>query len=317
MLLALDRSLASQLLHHFEQDEISTIRSAADHLEPITASDLEAIVEEFAGQFTPGMNYMGSPDEMHSLLNDALSSPDGESLSSEAENEQLNVPSVWQQLAEQSPEEVLLPYLLNEHPQTVAVILANLASDVSAKIVALMPQQPGADVVRRMLGLQEVHGDVLAMLEDRLVEELLSDEDAGATNAAHARIANMINRMDGDQRQQIIYDITESSPEEAEAIKKLLFSFEDIVKLSDVACQVLFGAVPTETTVMALQETDSALREKILSALSARSRRMVEAELAGDSDAAMEDIKEARLKVSGTALGLMESGQIEIEEDAE
>jgi len=73
MLLALDRSLASQLLHHFEQEEISTIRSAADNLEPITSTDLEAIVEEFAGQFTPGLSFMGSHGEIHSLLNAALS----------------------------------------------------------------------------------------------------------------------------------------------------------------------------------------------------------------------------------------------------
>jgi len=212
---------------------------------------------------------------------------------------------------------VLLPYLAKEHPQTVALILANLASDVSAKIVAQMSQEQSADVLRRMLGLQQVHDDVLMMLEDTLAEELLAEEEADSANDAQARIANMINRMDGDQRQQIIDNITTSSPEEAEAIKKLLFSFEDIEDLSDVACQVLFGVVPTETTVMSLHGTDDTLREKILSALSPRSRRMVEAELSGDADAAIEEIKEARLKVSGTALELMESGQIEIEEPAE
>lgn len=318
LLLALDRSLASQLLHHFEQDEIATIRSAADGLEPITASDLEAIVEEFAGQVSTGLGFVGKPGDFHSLLNTALSAPEeGEGAEGEGQDEQEQAPTVWEQLAEIPVDEVLLPFLLQEHPQTVTVILTNMVSDVSAKIVAQLPDDLSADIMRRMLSLRQPHDDVLLLIEDTLREELLAEEEEGAANAGHSRIANMINRMDGDQRQQLIDNITASAPEDAAAIKKLLFSFEDIEQLSEEACQILFGTVPTEVTVMALHETDGGLREKILSSLSARSRRMVEAELTGASDVAMEDIKEARLKVSGTALSLIESGQVQIEEEGD
>ena len=318
LLLALDRSLASQLLHHFEPDEISTIRSAADSLEPITASDLESIVEEFARQFSTGLGFVGKPGELHSLLETALGSPEETEIPEGDDLEQLVVaPAVWAQLAKISIEEVLLPFLLKEHPQTVTVILSNMTSEVSAKIVAQLPDNLSAEIMRRMLSLKQVHEDVLSLIEDTLREELLAEEEEGAANAGHSRIANMINRMDGDQRQQIIDNITAAAPEEAEAIKKLLFSFEDIEELSEEACQILFGTVATEVTVMALHETEGGLREKILSSLSARSRRMVEAELNGASDVAMEDIKEARFKVSGTALSLIESEQIQIEEEGD
>lgn len=316
LLLALDRSLASQLLHHFEQGEITTIRSAADSLEPITASDLETIVEEFAGQISTGLGFVGKPGDLHSLLNTALGSSEDSEAADGDDQEQTDFgPSVWVQLAEVSIEDVLLPFLLAESPQTVTVILSNMTSDVSAKIVAQMPADLSAEIMRRMLSLSQVHEEVLELIEDTLRKELLAEEEEGAASAGQARIANMINRMDGEQRQQLIDNITATAPEDAEAIKKLLFSFEDIEELSLEACQILFGTVPTEVTIMSLHETESGLREKILSSLSARSRRMVEAELNSTSDVVMEDIKEARLKVSGTALSLIESEQIQIEED--
>ena len=131
LLLALDRSLASQLLHHFEEDEISIIRSAADSLEPITAADLEVIVEEFAGQVSAGMNFIGTPGEVHNLLNTVLSEPEeeeGDYPTFEFAEAEMELPPVWLQLEQLPLEEILMPFLLGEHPQTVTLILSSPGS---------------------------------------------------------------------------------------------------------------------------------------------------------------------------------------------
>ncbi len=313
LLLALDKSLASQLLQHFEHDEITRIRGAADSLEPITADDLEAIVEEFANQVSTGLNFVGTPGEVHDLLNTALSSDEDEQ-SAAQDGQPSEDPTVWAQLA-QMPDDLLASFLQSEHPQTIAVVLSNTDSECSAKIVAQLPQQLSTDIMRRMLSLKPLNDDVVSLLEEELRLGLQSEQEQGSANAAHPRIANMINRMDGDQRQQIIDSIMAVAPDEAEAIKKLLFSFEDVEQLSEKACQVLFGEVPADIVVTALNGAGAMLRERVLSSLSPRSRRMVETELTSGSDVLASDIAEARLKIAGIALGLIESGQIQTDEE--
>ena len=199
------------------------------------------------------MNLSGPPGAINSLFNVAPNDSDEQESTPEASEPQGQLVSFWSQLAQQPLEDVLLPFLLQEHPQTITVILSNFPSDVSAKVVSQLPDELSGDLMRRLLSLKQIHNEVLAILEDSLREQILSDEQASGTNAAHSQIANMINRMDGEQRQRIIDNISATSPEEAEAIKRLLFSFEDIEKLSEAACQILFGEVPTEMTIMSLQ----------------------------------------------------------------
>ncbi|MGI9462945.1 MAG: FliG C-terminal domain-containing protein [Aestuariivirgaceae bacterium] len=314
LLLALETELAGQLLQHFEPDEIDGIRTAADQLAPITAGDLEAIVEEFVRQVSNGLGFVGTPGQMHALLNSALKEEDAEEPefdTLDADAEETAEPEVWPQVAE-LPEEVLLEFLQNEHPQTVTVILSNLESESSAKIIAQMSEELRLEVMRRMLALKPVPEEIIECLEKTLRAGLLAQQEDASGSEAHARIANIINRMDGDQRQQLIDSIAEASPDEAAQIKRLLFSFEDIEQLADDARLVLFGQVPTELLVTALHGCGDTLRELALSALSARARRMVEAELARESDSSDDDISEARRKVAAIALDLAGQGEIQL-----
>ncbi len=324
LLLALNESQASQLLQQFDPDEIARIRRAADNLEPITAQDLDAIVEDFAAQVSTGLSFIGTPDEMHTLLNAALQPDQAEAQEDVAEEvspetadvDVVEEPPVWAQLAD-APEEILVPFLESEHPQTVTAILTQVDGELSAKMVAQIPEELRLDVMRRMLTVKPAHEDAVKALEDGLRAGLMADQADASGNEAHKRIANIINRMDGEQRQQLIDSISETAPEEAEQIKRLLFSFEDIVKLSETARQILFGQVATDTLVTALHGADETLRELALSALSARSRRMVESELASGSDPGAQDSGAAKRTIATIALGLAERGEIQIEEEDE
>ena len=97
----------------------------------------------------------------------------------------------------------------------------------------------------------------------------------------------------------------------------MLFTFDDIVKLTAKARMLIFDQVPTDRTVMALKGSDVAFRELILSSLAGRTRRLVEHELSSGIPANQKEILEARRTITDLALDMAGRGEIELNPDQE
>jgi flagellar motor switch protein FliG len=305
LLLALERSLASQLLYKFDQHDIAIIRAASEQLEPITADDLVGLVEEFAQRFMQGSGLVGNTGEIRQLLDSALES------SAARNDEPRPGRPVWEAITELD-EDKIVTFLLAEHPQTATYILSRAGPQFAAIILCRLPVENRNDLVRRMVNLKPVSESPAACIESCITRGLLGDDGSAAANEARSRLANIINMMDNEEKNQVIDKLLEEKPAEAEDVKRRLFSFEDIEAMPHKARLTLFDAAATDVVTTALAGVEDPLREMILSSLSSRTRRMVEAELknAGDLDAAQ--IKDARRTIAATALQLAERGEIEL-----
>ena len=104
---------------------------------------------------------------------------------------------------------------------------------------------------------------------------------ATSSTGSHAGIADILNRLDKTQSEEVLKSLAEVRPDEAKALKSMLFTFEDLVKLPQRRAPLVFDQVPIERLVVALKGTDAVFQATILSSLASRSRRMVEAELQG------------------------------------
>ena len=106
--------------------------------------------------------------------------------------------------------------------------------------------------------------------------------------------------------------LAEVRPNDAKALKNLLFTFEDLATLAPAARTAVFDQVPIERLVLALKGTDAAFQATILAALASRSRRMVEAELQGGATAPAREVAEARRAIVDTVLRIVAKGDIEV-----
>ena len=95
-------------------------------------------------------------------------------------------------------------------------------------------------------------------------------------------------------------------------VMKMLFSFDDLPRLSQRARAVLFDKLPTETVVMALRGADAEFRDAVLSAMASRSKRLVESELATPMLASPRDIAKARKQITDLVLKMAQRNEIEI-----
>jgi flagellar motor switch protein FliG len=162
-----------------------------------------------------------------------------------------------------------------------------------------------------MLTSRRASDAALRILETTLNEDLMLSASA-VVGGVNTRIASIINQMERDHMDDVLQSISESEPTLAEKLKSLLFTFEDIPKLGFRARTVLLDQVPAERLILALRGTDATFRDAVLPILSARTRRMVEAELAAGDMPQRKDILRAQRAIADMVLALAEQGTIEI-----
>ncbi len=310
LLLALGKSKAAQLLKRLDPEELRILTRSSSRIRPVSAEEVEHLVEEFAGKFTSGVNFAGTADEVKSLLSDVMSKDE---IAEYLGDQQLEGQPVWERLAPLK-DNMLQSLLLKEHPQTIALILSRLDSNVGARVLRSLEPEFRHSLLRRMLGLKGVSESAIIAIENALREDLVATMLSGPNSEARKTIANMLNKLDGTQANDILKSIAASRPEDANEIKSMLFSFADIATLKPRARSLILEKVPTEQVVLALNGVPEELKEACLSTLTARVRRMVEAELESAAPARARDVEEARRAIVAVVLNLMAKGEITLED---
>ena len=314
LLLAMGRQAAASVLSQFEPQDIRIVTKAAAELRPITAQELESIVEEFAQQFSMGANILGTIGGLEAVLGDVLPADQVSAIMSDLLGNSSR--SVWDRVSSVS-ENSLATYLSKEHPQTAALILSKVKPSCAAKVMSQLPSSLRNELMRRVLSLKPIVDDAMKVLEKTLHEDLTLNFARNLGADTYARVADIINKMERGHIEDMLKSLSEKRPKSAEVLKELLFTFDDVVNLTPKARTMIFDQVPTDRIVIALKGTDKHFREMILSSVASRVRRVVEHELAIGEPSNQRDVLEARRVITDLALDLAEKGEIELNPEQE
>ncbi len=310
LLLAMGKPAASRVLRHFDAAELKEIARVASGLGAVAASDLEVAIEDFARQFAHGVSLLGTAQEVEKLLvgvlpEDQLSEIMSDVLGHKTTN------SVWERVS-QVPAATLADFLGAEHLQTTALILSKVRSECAAEVVMLMPVDLRAGVMRRMATLKPVNAPALRVLESTMQDALTSFLNKSSPRDASVKIADILNRMDPEQIDVILAKIAETQPDIAKAVRRLLFRFEDIERLTAKARTVVFDQVSAEQVVLALRGTTPEFRELVLASIASRARRMIESELESGDEPDAKMVSDARRAIADRIMSLAAKGEIEL-----
>jgi len=314
LVLAMGKPLAGRMLKHLEPGEIRSLMRRAAELGPVAAGDIADLVDEFSDQFSRGMNLIGSPSEVQKLLTGMLPPEEiTEIIGDTAEGAER---SIWDRIS-QMPESALAGYLAKEHPQTAAYVLSKLRPSCASHVMTQWPADKRHELMRRMLNLKPVAEQPGAIVEKVLYEGFTLNLSRNKGADTHARMADILNKMDSQDMEEALGSLQRVRPESAELLKGLLFTFEDIVKLSPRARMAIFDQVPTDRLVLALKGTESLFRDQILSSLAARARRIVQQDLEGGEPALQREVVDARRAITDIALEMASRGEIELNPERE
>jgi flagellar motor switch protein FliG len=313
LLLAMGKPLAARVLKYFEEEEIKTVAESAAALGTVSRPLLNSIIHEFTQKADSGSDLYTTLDQVEKLLNGVVTPERIAEIMQDLRG--VDKRAVWPRLSAM-PEIPVANHLMKEHPQVAAFVVSKATPAAAAAVLEAMPSEFRSDLMRRMLTMKHVAEFPVSVLEDSLHDDLLHKGVGGGENI-HARIADVINRMSRDHMDEVFEALNQFRPKEAEKVKSLLFTFDDIIKLRPEAVAKLFDQVPPEQVVLALTGADAKLSELILAALGQRSRRIIETELASGANPPPKDIHKARRSIADLVLKLSEKGEIDIHGDEE
>ncbi len=315
ILVAMGKPSAAKLLKFFKPDELKSLMEAARTLKTIPQSELEKIVAEFEGEFVEGAGLLDSNEQMRGILSEAMTP---EEINAMMEGSKAAVagdeppPPVWPRI-EALPSERLAAMIGGEHPQTIAMILTNLAPSAAAGAVALLPKEVRGEAVKRMISMGTVPDKARELVENQLRMRLEDKSSAKDISVGQARVAGVLNELDKDLLDQVMEDVQAAGAPDLETLRSKLFSFDDIIHLAPRARVTLFDSMPSDLVTMALRGATPELTESVLAALGARSRRMIEAELKDQTiTPPADEIAKARKRIASSAIRLSSEGAIEL-----
>ena len=314
ILLAMGKPLATRLLKHFDHGELREVARSAARLGSVPMSALDALVAEFSADFASGANLLGDIGFVKDMLSGVAPPDQVSAIMAEAFGAaQIDV---WEALAS-VPDSIFAAYLKNEHPLTTTYILSKLDSPVAGKLIGLLPPDLRNDVFCRMTSPAAVSETAARIIEDALRDDLLNASKRPPTTDNRARIAQLINSLEQTDADDVMQKLTQARPKDARILKSLLFSFNDLPRLSLRARALLFDKISTDVVVLSLRGTDSEFRDIVLSSMASRARRLVEGELNNASNAPPRDVAKARKQIADLVLAMAQRNEIEITPPAE
>jgi len=192
----------------------------------------------------------------------------------------------------------LANFLINEHPQTIALIVAHLPPDRKVDVLRRLPEGLQAEVVLRVANLDYVSPELIAQLDDVLKTELstLGSIDTNQLGGVEP-IADMLNLMDKNTEKNIMARVEEKDPELAEEIRKLMFVFEDLVFVDDRGIQSLLKEVDQQKLVIALKTAPEEVRTKLFKNMSNRAAQLLNEDLEALGPTKLSDVEKAQAEI--------------------
>ena len=192
----------------------------------------------------------------------------------------------------------LANFLINEHPQTIALIIAHLSTERKVDVLRKLPEGLQAEVVLRVANLDFVSPELIAQLDDVLKTELstLGSIDTQQLGGVEP-IADMLNMMDKNSEKNVMARVEEKDPELAEEIRKLMFVFEDLIFVDDKGIQELLKNVDNQKLTIALKTSPEEVKTKLFNNMSNRAATLLKEDLDALGPTKLSDVEKAQQEI--------------------
>ncbi len=311
LMIALDVESAAHIFKHLDQSEIEKLTVEITNMQGVHSGVINKVIEEFQ-QLTVAQEYIvkGGIEYAHSVLEKALGSMKAGEIIEKVK--ELTTVKGFSILKKSDPRQ-LANFLQKEHPQTIALILSHLASDLAAEVLDEFSEELRADVAFRITTLGRVAPSLVGEIEtvvDQVVEEVINES---STSTGGARLmAAILNKVGVAQAKFLMNAIEQRDPQVAAEVKRLMFMFEDIMYIDDRSVQRILREVDKKDLTLALKIADEKLKMKIFANMSERATDMIKEELQFMGPVRLRDVEAAQTRIVEVIRQLEENEEIVI-----
>jgi flagellar motor switch protein FliG len=312
LMVTLGDETASNIFKYLEEDEIQTISreiAITKHVQPEVA---EEVMEEFH-TMTQARSYIsqGGIEYAKKLLIKSVG-PEVARKIIDRLVKALESSAGFTSLERANPQQ-LSKFIQNEHPQTIALILAHLNASQAAELISSLPEVLRSDVAMRMAGLQEISPEVVRRIS-LILEQKLEALGSFATEAYGGvrAVAELFNRMERNIGRTVLEKIETENPQLAASIRDLMFVFDDILLIDDNGITEILKRADKKTLTIALKGTSEELQNQFFRNMSSRAVELMKEEMEFMGPVKLKDVEKSQHEVVEIVRQLEEEGVISI-----
>jgi flagellar motor switch protein FliG len=310
LLMSLPEEQAVHLMAKLGPKQVEQVSIEIAKLGRLTAEEQESVIHEFADA---NPNSLGLPggglDVARALVEKAL----GNKASTTLDIVRQSIEALPFGFLNKVDPQNLLTFIIDEHPQTIALVLSHLAPSYGAEIIKGLPAERQLAVIRRIAHMGQTNPEVIHEVERGLESRMASlmqqsFEKAGGVNS----VAEILNVSDRATERALLESLSQDDPELVEEIRRLMFVFDDLGKLSDRDIQTVLKNVETPQWAMALKGASSDLKEKILGNMSQRAAALLVEEMEYLGAVKLSEVEAVQQQIVDIVRRLEDAGEITV-----
>lgn len=309
LLLSLEKPLAAEVLSQLSREQVERLTLEIAKVDDVTRDQQNQVLDEFQSQFGElvpiergGLNFANE------LLEQSLGKDHAGQILETVKQSMNSVPFGF---LHKAGTDNLLTFITEEHPQTIALIMSHLPSQMAAELLSGLPSNKQLEVIRRVANMEQTSPEVIADVERTLQGRMTSTfnqqlEKRGGVPMV-AQILNVTDRM---TNKGILESLEQHDAELADEIRRLMFVFDDLLKLDDKSIQTLLKEVDNSQWAVALKGASDDIRQKIFANLSQRAAEMLKEEMEFLGPVRLSDVEAMQQQIVDTVRRLEDSGEI-------
>jgi flagellar motor switch protein FliG len=311
LLMSLGEQDAANLLKQLDAKDVQRLGMAMAELKDVTRDQMSEVLGTFIGIVDGKANLASASQEyVKRVLTQAVGKQKAELLL-----DRISAGQTGQgiEALKWMDAKAVAQIISGEHPQIAAIVLSHLEADQSAGILPLLPAEMRTDVLMRIASLNEVPQSALTELDQLVEKQANAAPPFPLRKIGGARtVANILNSMEKDKSGEELGKIEMADGEMHQAIKDLLFIFDNLLNVDDRGIQALLRDVGSETLAIALRGAEPEVSDKILRNMSKRAAEILKDDMEARGPVKLADVEAAQKEIIVIAQRLAEEGSISL-----
>ncbi|WP_270311808.1 flagellar motor switch protein FliG [Ligilactobacillus agilis] len=319
LMISLGTETSSQVMKHLPADVIQKVSYEIANTDVVSPEEKDQVLNDFVNTAQARQYVLdGGIDYAKNVLKQAL----GPQKAKEVIDllTQIQYRKRPFNIARKADEQQLVNLLLDEHPQTIALVLCYIQPDKAARVLSEFPKELQVDVAERIGMISSTSPKIIHRIEKVMESKFstLIENDSEKVGGVKA-LVDILNSASRSTEKSILGDLEKTQPTLAGEVKASLFTFEDIVTLDKMDVQKVLRDVANDVLALALKGSNDDIKNFIYENLSNRAVDNLKEELEFMGPTRLSAVEEAQQEIVGVIRKLDEAGEIYIgrgEEDA-
>jgi flagellar motor switch protein FliG len=311
LLISMGREASSKVFNHLSEEEIEQLTLAIANIQKVDAKEKQEVLQEFH-EMCIAQDYLavGGIGYAQDVLESSVGKERAKQIIMRLTS-QLQIKPF--DFARRIDPIQIFNFLQNEHPQTIALVLAHLEPQQASSILSSLTEELQSDVARRIALLEQASPEVIKEVESILEEKLASTirHDYSIVGGIES-IVNILNGVDRSTEKSILEQLGTNNQDLVEEIKKRMFVFEDIISLDPRAIQRVIQEVENQDLLLALKAASPEVKKIIYDNMSRRMVETFEEEMQYLGPVRVKDVEESQGRIVSVIRRLEDAGEIVI-----